>query len=220
MRHIDNSEILGMEKFYRINLVNSLGGYKSLHLLATAAEDGQSNLCLVSSVFHLGADPPLIGLVMRPQRAHNDTLRNIRATGQYTLNNVLPSWYKQAHQTSASYPSGVSEFDECGFNTLVSLNFKAPFVQQSTVRIGLELREIIDIKWNQTTIVIGEVAQLLIEEQLISTDGTIDHIEAGTMTVAGLDSYFSPELVGRLTYAKPGVQPQELKNALKSDDDA
>jgi len=212
MRLIDNSEILGMEKFYRINLVNSLGGYKSLHLLGTESENGLSNLCLVSSVFHLGADPPLIGLVMRPQREHNDTLSNIRATGQYTLNNVLPSWYMQAHKTSASYPSGVSEFDECGFEKIYSPEFKAPFVKQSTVRIGLELRETINIELNATTILIGEVANIMIEEQLISNDGTIDHIQAGTMTVAGLDSYFSPELVGRLSYAKPALQPQVLKS--------
>lgn len=212
MKHIENIELLGMEKFYRINLVNSLGGYKSLHLLGTAADDGVSNLCLVSSVFHLGANPPLIGLVMRPQREHNDTLRNISSTGHYTLNNVLPAWYKQAHQTSASYPSGISEFDVCGFNKLYSAGFKAPFVQQSTVRIGLELREMIDIELNGTTILIGEVAHLLIEEQVITDDGTIDHIEAGTMTAAGLDSYFSPEFVGRLSYAKPGLQPQELNN--------
>ncbi|OOQ56640.1 flavin reductase family protein [Mucilaginibacter pedocola] len=210
MKHINNSEILAMEKFYRINLVNSLGGYKSLHLLGTAGEDGVTNLCLVSSVFHLGADPPLIGLVMRPQREHNDTLRNIRATGQYTLNNVLPDWYELAHQTSASYPSGVSEFDACGFKKLYSPGFKAPFVQQSTVRIGLELREVIDMELNATTILIGEVAHILLDEQVITGDGTIDHMEAGTMTVAGLDSYFSAEFVGRLTYAKPGVQPTKF----------
>lgn len=211
MKHIDNDEILAMEKFYRTNLINSLGGYKSLNLLGTASENGISNLCLVSSVFHLGANPPLIGLVMRPEREHNDSLRNIRSTGHYTLNNVLPEWYKQAHQTSASYPSGVSEFDACGFKKLYTPGFKAPFVQQSTLRIGLELREVIDMELNATTIVIGEVAHVLIDEQAVTEDGTIDHIQAGTMTVAGLDSYFSPEFVGRLTYAKPGLQPQELK---------
>ncbi len=210
MKHIDSSEILAMEKFYRINLVNSLGGYKSLHLLGTAGEDGITNLCLVSSVFHLGANPPLIGLVMRPQREHNDTLRNIRLTGKYTLNNVLPDWYEQGHQTSAGYPSGVSEFDKCGFKKLYFPGFKAPFVQQSTVRVGLELREVIDMELNATTILIGEVAHILLEEQVVTSDGTINHVEAGTMTVAGLDSYFSPEFVGRLSYAKPGVKPQQL----------
>jgi flavin reductase (DIM6/NTAB) family NADH-FMN oxidoreductase RutF len=215
MAHFTNEQISAMEKYYRINLVNSLAGYKALHLLGTAGNDGISNLCVVSSVFHLGANPPLIGLVIRPERAHNDTLRNIRATGQYTLNNVLPEWYKKAHQTSASYPSGISEFEECGLKKWYTSGFKAPFVDASTVRIGLELRDAIDVELNGTTIVIGEVAHIDTREDLIAGDGTIDHIKAGTMTVAGLDSYFLPQFIGRLSYAKPGELPIEL-NAVQN----
>ncbi len=211
MIHIDNGQIAAMQKYDRINLVNSLAGYKPLHLLGTAAPNGISNLCLVSSVFHLGANPPLIGMVIRPERPHNDTLKNIRSTGEYTLNNVLPEWYKSAHQTSASYPSGVSEFDACGFSELYTPEFKAPFVEQATVRIGLKLNEFIEMKQNATTLVVGEVVHLFINDNLVEADGTINHIQAKTMTVAGLDSYFSPVFLARLTYAKPDSLPEEIE---------
>jgi len=207
---IKSSQISEMEKHYRISLINSLVGYKSLNLLGTISHDGISNLSLISSAFHLGANPPLLGIVIRPEREHNDTLNNIRKTGQYTLNNVLPQWYKQAHQTSASYPSGISEFDKCGFKKHYINGFKAPFVAQSTIRIGLEVAEIIDMEINGTTIVIGEIIHILTDDSLIEKDGNVDHIKAGTMTVAGLDSYFLPQLIGRLSYAKPGLEPQEL----------
>jgi flavin reductase (DIM6/NTAB) family NADH-FMN oxidoreductase RutF len=207
---ITASQIAEMDKHYRISLINSLVGYKSLNLLGTASADGVTNLCLISSAFHLGANPPLLGMVIRPEREHNDTLSNIKATGEYTLNNVLPEWYKQAHQTSASYPSGVSEFDICGFKKHYIHEFRAPFVGQSTVRIGLELREMIDIEINGTTIVIGEIVQILADDCMIEKDGTVDHIKAGTMTVAGLDAYFIAQPVGRLSYAKPGVEPEQL----------
>lgn len=203
MTAINSKQLSEMEKYYRINLINSLSGYKSLNLAGTVNDDGVTGLCPVSSVFHLGSNPPLLGMVMRPQRPNNDTLRNIKMTEHYTLNNVLPEWYEQAHQTSASYPSGVSEFEECGLNPLYMAGFKAPFVEQSTVRIGLELRELIDVKLNGTTIVIGEIVQLLIDEPVLTADGTIDHIQASTLAVAGLDSYFLPQLLGRLNYAKP-----------------
>lgn len=211
MKAINRSEINEMEKFYRINLINSLIGFKPLNLLGTCNTAGIPNLSIISSAFHLGANPPLLGLVMRPQREHNDTLNNIRVTGQYTLNNVLPNWYKQAHQTSASYASGISEFDMCGFHEWYKEGFKAPFVQESTVRIGLELREIIDVAINGTTIVIGEIVQLLIDDLIIEENGTVDHIQAGSMAVSGLDRYFIPQFVGRLSYAKPGTEPQEIK---------
>lgn len=208
---MNSEQISQLDKQYRISLINSLIGYRSLNLLGTASRDGITNLCLISSTFHLGANPPLIGLVLRPEREHNDTLRNIKSVGQYTLNNVLPEWYPQAHQTSASYPSGVSEFDTCHFKKQYVHGFKAPFVGQSSIRIGLELREVIDMNINGTTIIIGEIMEILTDESIIAEDGTVDHIKAETMTAAGLDSYFLPQLVGRMAFAKPGIEPHLLE---------
>jgi flavin reductase (DIM6/NTAB) family NADH-FMN oxidoreductase RutF len=216
MINITGEDIAKMEKQYRISLINSLVGFRSLNLLGTASNDGITNLCVISSAFHLGANPPLLGLVIRPEREHNDTLKNIKTTGQYTLNNVLPEWYPKAHQTSASYPSGVSEFDVCGFKKQYIKGFKPPFVGQSTIGIGLELRETLDIEANGTTIVIGEIIQILTNDALIAEDGTVDHIKAETMTVAGLDAYFLAKPLGRLAYAKPGVEPHFLNNDAKS----
>lgn len=216
MTNITSDDIAKMEKHYRVSLINSLVGFRSLNLLGTASTDGITNLCVISSAFHLGANPPLLGLVIRPEREHNDTLKNIKTTGQYTLNNVLPEWYQQAHQTSASYPSGLSEFDVCGFKKQYIKGFKAPFVGQSTIGIGLELRETLDIEANGTTIVIGEIVQILTNDALIAEDGTVDHIKAETMTVAGLDAYFIAKPVGRLAYAKPGVEPHFLNDDTKS----
>lgn len=207
MSNIKSEQIHELEKRYRISLINSLIGFRSLNLLGTISNNGISNLCIISSAFHLGANPPLIGLVIRPEREHNDTLRNIKSTRQYTLNNVLHDWYMQAHQTSASYPSGVSEFDTCGFHKQYVRDFKAPFVGESNVRIGLELREIIDMEINGTTIVIGEIIHILTDDDLIAADGTVDHSKAKTMTLAGLDTYYLPQPVGQLAYAKPGVEP-------------
>ena len=211
---IESEQIYQLEKHYRTSLINSLIGYRALNLLGTTSNDGITNLCIISSVFHLGANPPLIGMVIRPEREHNDTLRNIRSTGQYTLNNVLPEWYMQAHQTSASYPSGVSEFDTCNFKKHYVSGFKAPFVEASNIRFGLELRELIEMEINRTTIVIGEIVHILAENGLIGTDGTIDHGRAETMTVAGLDTYYLPRPVGQLACARPGVEPHLLNTVL------
>jgi len=210
MIHINSDQIAVMEKHYRISLINSLVGYKALNLLGTISNNGITNLCVISSAFHLGASPALLGIVMRPQRENNDTLNNIKVTGQYTLNNVLPDWYKQAHQTSASYASRVSEFEICGFKKHYIDGFKAPFVLQSSIRIGLELREIIDMEINGTTIVVGEIVEILTDDALVQTDGNVDHIKARTMTVAGLNAYFVPQPLGRLSYAKPGTECMEL----------
>jgi flavin reductase (DIM6/NTAB) family NADH-FMN oxidoreductase RutF len=210
--NINKQQIAEMEKYYRTTLINSLPGYRSLHLVGTINRDGITNLALFNSVFHLGANPALLGMVVRPDVPGHDTLENIRTIGQYTLNNVLPQWYPQAHQTSASYPSGESEFDVCGFKKVYANGFKAPFVKESTINIGLELRDTIDIEINNTTIVIGEIVHISIDEKLVAPDGYVDHIAAKTVTVAGLDSYFLTEPLGRMAYAKVGREPKELVN--------
>ncbi|HEK20493.1 MULTISPECIES: flavin reductase family protein [unclassified Mucilaginibacter] len=205
MKVISSEQIAEMEKSYRTAMMNSISGYKPLNLLGTISEDGKPNLCVVSSVFHMGSNPPLLGMVIRPARPHNDSLKNIGSVKQYTLNNVQENFYVNAHQTSASYPSGVSEFKECGFNEYYLEDFKAPFVAESSVKIGLVPEQILDIDLNGTTIVIGKIQHLILDDAAVLPDGTIDHVGVSTVTGTGLDSYFLPGFLGRLPYAKPGL---------------
>jgi flavin reductase (DIM6/NTAB) family NADH-FMN oxidoreductase RutF len=210
MAILNSNQITELEKQYRVNLINSLVGFKPANLVGTINKNGLTNLCMISSAFHMGSNPPLFGMVIRPERENNDTLRNIRSVGQYTLNNVSPDWYRQAHQTSASYPSGSSEFNECDLSEYYVEGFKAPFVETSTIKMGLEVREIMDIKANGTTIVIGEIVHLSVDEPFIGDDGFIDHEAAKTITVAGLDAYYKTHLLGRLSYAKPGIEAKNI----------
>jgi flavin reductase (DIM6/NTAB) family NADH-FMN oxidoreductase RutF len=214
MISITGKQIETMKKQYRATLINSLPGYRSLHMVGTISKDGITNLALFNSVFHVGANPPLLGMVVRPDTPDHDTLNNIFSVGQYTLNNVLPEWHHKAHQASASYPSGISEFDVLGFKKQYINDFKAPFVKLSTIQIGLELKEAIDIKLNNTTIVIGEIVHIQIADSVLQTDGYVDHLTAGTITVAGLDSYFTTQSIGRLEYATSGRSETSTKNLI------
>ena len=211
---INSEQIAEMEKRYRATFINSLPGYKCLQLVGTISTDGITNLGLFNSIFHVGANPPLLGMVFRPDSPDHDTLDNIKANGQYTLNNVLPDWYERAHLASAKFPSGVSEFEPCGFKKYYQNGFKPPFVSQSSIKIGLELREMIDIEVNNTTIVIGEIVYIILDGDLIEDDGYLDHQRAGTLTVNGLEAYFTTNKLARLSHARPGEKTSE--SALES----
>ena len=91
-------DITHLERRYRGNFINALGGFKSVVLLGTKSMQGNVNLATFSSVFHIGADPALCGIVVRPNEEGQNTLGNILATKHYTLNHILPSFYKEAHQ--------------------------------------------------------------------------------------------------------------------------
>jgi flavin reductase (DIM6/NTAB) family NADH-FMN oxidoreductase RutF len=205
-----SQELADQEKRYRTNFINSLSGFKSLQLLGTTNADGLPNLAVFNSIFHVGANPPYIGLVVRPDGPEHDTLKNIVSKGFYTLNNVCKEFYQQAHQTSARYVSGESEFTACGLTEEHIADFAVPFVKESSIQIGLKLKETLSLASNGTTIIIGEVVLIRMNEAYILEDGTIDLEAAGSLTVAGLDSYHRTQKIGRLAYAKPGIAPKEL----------
>lgn len=210
MKRITREELNELDQRYRTHLINSVSGFKNLNLVGTISENQKPNLALFNSIFHLGANPPLLGMVFRPDGPEHDTFNNIIQTGQYTLNNVRENFYKQAHQCSARYRSGESEFLACGLDEEYLNAFRAPFVKQSSIKIGLELREVLPVSLNGTRIMIGEIQLISVGEGLISDDGYVSIEQGGTLTCSGLDSYHRTEKISRLSYAKPDRFPDVI----------
>ena len=194
----------------RTNLINSLSGYKSANLIATCNEKGQSNISIVSSVFHLGASPALVGFIIRPDSARRDTLENIKATGQFTINHVNKATIKKSHQTSARYDKDISEFQACGLSEEVVENFKAPFVKESHVKMAVELIREEKLPENGAHLIIGTIKMVCLPKDLMNEDGSLDLHRAATVCVSGLDTYNEVTPVGRLSYAKPDTSPKWL----------
>jgi flavin reductase (DIM6/NTAB) family NADH-FMN oxidoreductase RutF len=209
---ISYNDILALEKNYRANLINSITGFKSLALLGTKSEKGKLNLAVFSQIFHVGANPPLMGVLFRPesQLGGNHSLNNVRNTGFFTFNHITADFYKQAHQTSARYAEDVSEFDAVGLTPYFSENFFAPYVKQSPVKIGLKKEEEIHLKINGTTLIVASIQELIVEDKFIKADGFADLHAAGSITCSGLDAYLSTNKLARFSYAKPDKSLENL----------
>lgn len=197
------SEIINMEQRKRAHLINSVGGFKSLCLIGTADKQGQTNLAIFSSVVHIGANPPLISFIMRPDSVERHTLANILETGVYTINHVNENIYQQAHQTSAKYSKEISEFDATGLTREYKNEYHAPFVKESAIQMAVDFKERIDLTINGTILMIGEIRELYFPEDCLQEDGYLDIEKAGTVSCTGLDSYHSTQRLQRLPYAKP-----------------
>ena len=204
MKHISFDDIEKMEQRVRARLINSLSGFKSANLVATISENGHNNLAIVSSCFHLGASPALMGMVIRPDSVPRDTLSNIEQMGCYTINHVSADIYRQAHQTSARYAAEVSEFDKVGLSAEFADGIEAPFVAQSQLKFSLDLREVLPLAINGTTLVIGEITSIFVADSALKADGYVDIEALESVAVSGLDSYHQTRRLARLSYAKPG----------------
>ncbi len=206
---IESREIIEMESRYRVHFINSLSGFKSANLVATVDKKGRENLSIVSSCFHLGADPALIGFVSRPHSVPRHTLENILETEYYSINHVNKDIIKNAHQTSARYEKEESEFLHCKLTSAYEKNFKAPFVEESKIKIGLKKEEVIRLK-NNTELVIGKIELVIIPQNCLKKDGFIDIEKSESICVSGLDSYHFTNKVARLSYAKKNKDLEEL----------
>ncbi|MCP4915099.1 MAG: flavin oxidoreductase [Oligoflexia bacterium] len=203
MNHLSEIEFSKFEDRKRARLINSLSGFKSANLIGTQNKDGATNLSIVSSVFHLGASPALVGLIIRPDTVRRDTLENIRETKVFTINHVNNDIVIESHQTSARYRPEQSEFQECGLTVQYLKNFKAPFVHESKIKIALEFKREQRIEENGTILLIGQIKDIYFPEDCLENDGKLNIEKAGTICVSGLDNYHSTESIGRLSYAKP-----------------
>lgn len=192
-----------MEQRKRAHLINSIGGFKSVCLIGTADAAGTTNLAIFSSIVHIGANPPLICFIMRPDSVERHTLSNILNTGVYTINHINEAIYRQAHQTSARYPQHISEFEATGLSVEYKDDHKAPFVKESNIQLRVAFRQRIDLAINNTIMIIGEIRQLYFPADCLSEDGYVDIEKAGTVSCSGLDSYHTTQRLQRLEYAKP-----------------
>lgn len=203
LNHLDNYQITNLEERKRIALINSLSGFKSLNLIGTVNKNGQTNLAIFNSVVHIGANPPLMGFISRPDSVEKHTIENIRETAFYTINHVNKNIFEKAHQTSARYKRDESEFDVIGLTPDYKNNFLPPFVMESNIQIGLHLQEIITVKSNNTLLVIGEIKHLFFPNEIWKESGVLDIEKAGTIAGSSLDGYHTTQLIKTMEYAKP-----------------
>ena len=203
MRHFEIKELEGLSKIYRLNLINSVTGYKSAHLIGSISPSGDENLAVFSSIVHLGSNPALLGFILRPTTVPRHSHANMKSTGVFTLNAITTPQIEDAHHTSASYPENISEFDQTKLEPELKQDWKAPYVKGAPIQIGCSYINEYHIKENDTILIVGKIEHLYIEDQLLGEDGWVQLDKGGIVSINGLDGYALPTLIERFEYARP-----------------
>lgn len=200
--YFSKQDIEEISRIKRLNLINSVTGIKPANLIGTKSNNGQTNLCIISSVVHLGSNPALIGFIFRPQHeSPRDSYLNIIENGEFTINHVPHTHIENSHYTSAKFPKDVSEFLRCGFTDEYLPNFNAPFVKESLLKIGLKLVDEIPITINNTILMIGEVEHLVFPDYMMDKDGNLNLELSNTIGVGGVNTYYNLKKHSSLPYA-------------------
>jgi len=188
--------------------MNSLSGYKGVHLLGSQSKNGATNLAIFNSIVHISSEPAQIGFIMRPLSVPRHSYNNILELKDYTLNHVHESFLENAHFTSAKFPEEQSEFEQCKLTPEYHKNFAAPFVAQSKIKIGLKLIEDITLTTSNCHLIIGEVQIVKLDKSFIEHDGQLDLEKANNVCVTGLNQYSKVNKSVKIPYARINNLPK------------
>ena len=109
---------------------------------------------------------------------------------------------EKAHYTSAKFDQGVSEFDKCGLTEEYLHRFPAPFVKESRLKMGLEFVEEIPIKSNGTSLIVGQIMDLILPDECVDDKGYIRLDKAYDVGISGLNDYYSLRRIASFPYAR------------------
>jgi len=146
-------------------LLGALVTPRPIAWVSTVSDEGVDNLAPHSFYQVVSTRPPV---VMIASIGEKDTVRNIRAVGEFVVCGSPASMIDEINLTSVEFPHGVSEFDEIGLTREPSARVRPPRVAESPYALEcrcIELREV-----GNAILVLGEVVHIAITEDAFEGD--------------------------------------------------
>ena len=158
--------------------LNPLIAPRPIAFVSTIGADGLGNLAPFSYFAMGGDNPQSVAFCPIADRDGNpkDTLRNVKATGECTINIVSRAMAEGVNAASATFPYGVDEFDQVPFTREPSQLVKPPRVAESPAAMECRVFQIVPHGSGplHATWVICEVLLLRVKDEVIAGDGYPD----------------------------------------------
>lgn len=152
------------------HLMNSIVQPRPIAWISSISETGTFNLAPFSYFNICSMNPAIISnsIFFNRDGSEKDTLKNIKATGQYVVGTVSFHVADKANLSSAPYDSGVNEFDEAKVQPILRNPGEPPFISESPVQLVCELNQTIPLGQGAGvgTLVLGNVKHIHLSTQL------------------------------------------------------
>ena len=154
---------------------NAIVGPRPIGWVSTRAADGTLNLAPYSFFNAFNYTPPLIGFSSTSEK---DSLRNVRANGEFVWNLVTRPLADAMNATCAAVPPEVDEFQLAGLTPVASELVGVPRVGESPVAFECRVTQVIALQGADGTqagawLTLGEVVKVHIARHLL-VDGVYD----------------------------------------------
>ncbi|MDP3714076.1 MAG: flavin reductase family protein [Mycobacteriales bacterium] len=144
-------------------LLNSVVVPRPIAWVTTRSADGVDNLAPHSFFTISSVQPPVVQFTSVGTK---DTLRNARATGEFTVSFCPEPLLEQINATATDYPAGTSEYDAAGLTREASVVVAPPRVAASPVAIECRVVGERDFGGG-STVVFGEVVWVSVDEEVL-----------------------------------------------------
>lgn len=163
MRRDFHRDQLSAAAFYK--LLTSTVVPRPIAWVASRSESGVDNLAPHSFFTVASTDPPIIQFTSVGEK---DSLRNIRASGEFTVNFTPENLFERINATGTAFGPEVSEFDAAGLQREASTLISTPRVHESPVALECRLHSLIPV--GNCTLILGEVVHAAISEHVLDGD--------------------------------------------------
>jgi flavin reductase (DIM6/NTAB) family NADH-FMN oxidoreductase RutF len=157
--HFDPDE-METKAFYRV--MNSVVVPRPIAWVCSRSAEGVVNLAPHSFYTVACVDPPVVQFTSVGRK---DSLRNVEATGEFTISLAPEPLFEQINATSTDFPPGLSEPEACGVRMEASHRVGVPRVAESPV--ALECRLHATMRLGDSTVVFGRVLQISAWETVV-----------------------------------------------------
>ncbi len=137
--------------------------------VSTVSADGVGNLAPHSFFGVASANPPMVTFTSVGEK---DTVRNVRATGEFVVSTATEPMMQSVNATSASVDTDVDEAEMVGVEMAPSDLVRPPRVAASPASLECRVHRILEV--GDSVLVIGEVVRFTVDEAVM-VDGEPDH---------------------------------------------
>jgi flavin reductase (DIM6/NTAB) family NADH-FMN oxidoreductase RutF len=129
--------------------------------VSTRAETGVRNVAPHSYFQAVSNDPPHI---VFSSTGEKDTLRNVRATGQFVVNLVSVDLVEQMNFTATDFPPEEDEFSWAGLTEAPAVRVDAPRVAEARAHLECEVRH--ELPVGNGNLVVAEVVHIHVDPDI------------------------------------------------------
>lgn len=149
-------------------------------LVTTVDAQGRVNAAPFSFFTPVSMEPPLLALGLNPE---NDTIANIKETGEFVVNLPTKEILKQVWDCSESFPRGESELEKTKLTEIKSNKVKPPRVKECIAWFECRL------EWIKETgdhaLVVGRVLEAEARDDCMKKNGNLDVEKAEVLMHVG-----------------------------------